>query len=103
MHSIAQLNIEAETISLPKGLTTPFGCGVQRAFVPDCAQQPDGLYAKTLDASATVLGIIAGICRYWWFFRFQRRIMCPRIGYKRFVYGVWGTRVLFIFGWRLVR
>jgi len=28
--------------------------------------------------------------------------MCLRIGYKRFVYGGWGTRVLFIFGMALV-
>jgi len=63
---------------------------------------PIVLYAKTLGASATVLGIIAGMMPLLVIFQIPAANYINRIGYKRFVYGGWGTRVLFIFALALV-
>ena len=60
------------------------------------------LYAKTLGASATVLGIIAGMMPLLVIFQIPAANYIPRLGYKRFVYAGWGTRVLFIFAMALV-
>ncbi len=60
------------------------------------------LYAKTLGASATVLGIIAGMMPLLVIFQIPAASYIPRVGYKRFVYAGWGTRVMFIFGMALV-
>jgi hypothetical protein len=58
---------------------------------------PMVLYAKSLGASATVLGIIAGMMPLLVIFQIPAAAYVPRVGYKRFVYGGWGLRVLFIF------
>jgi len=63
---------------------------------------PMVLYAKQLGASATVLGIIAGMMPLLVIFQIPAASYIPRIGYKRFVYGGWGIRVMFIFGMALV-
>ncbi len=55
------------------------------------------LYAKTLGASATVLGIIAGMTPLLVIFQIPAAHFIPRVGYRRFVYGGWGMRVMFIF------
>ncbi len=55
------------------------------------------LYAKTLDASATVLGIIAGMMPLLVIMQIPAANYIDRIGYKKFVYGGWGIRVFFIF------
>ena len=60
------------------------------------------LYAKTLGASATVLGIIAGMMPLLVIFQIPAAQYVPRVGYKRFVYAGWGARVLFIFAMALV-
>lgn len=60
------------------------------------------LFAKTLDASATALGIISGMMPLLVIFQIPAASHIPRYGYKRFVYGGWGIRVLFIFGMALV-
>src|SRR5262245_3772493 len=60
------------------------------------------LYAKTLQASATVLGIIAGMMPLLVIFQIPAANYIDRIGYKRFVYGGWGIRVTFIFFMALV-
>ena len=60
------------------------------------------LYAKTLGASATVLGIIAGMMPLLVIFQIPAANYIPRLGFKRFVYAGWGTRVLFIFAIALV-
>jgi MFS family permease len=54
------------------------------------------LYAKSMGASATVLGIIAGMMPLLVIFQIPAAAYVPRVGYKRFVYGGWGTRVMFI-------
>jgi len=60
------------------------------------------LYAKTLGASATVLGIITGMVALLVVFQIPATQYVPRVGYKRFVLAGWGTRVAFIFGMVLV-
>jgi MFS family permease len=60
------------------------------------------LYAKTLGASATVLGIIAGMMPLLVIFQIPAANYIPRLGFKRFVYAGWGTRVMFIFAMALV-
>ncbi len=63
---------------------------------------PMVLYAKTLDASATVLGIIAGMMPLLVIFQIPAASHINRIGYRRFVLAGWGTRVVFIFAIALV-
>src|SRR6476659_11263291 len=63
---------------------------------------PMVLYAKTLRASATVLGIIAGMMPLLVIFQIPAANYIPRVGFKRFVYAGWGTRVMFIFAMALV-
>jgi len=59
---------------------------------------PMVLYAKALDASATVLGIIAGMMPLLVIFQIPAANYIPRMGFKQFVFAGWGTRVMFIFG-----
>jgi MFS family permease len=63
---------------------------------------PMVLFAKSLGASATVLGIIAGMMPLLVISQIPAANHINRIGYKRFVFAGWGTRVLFIFGVALV-
>ncbi len=63
---------------------------------------PMVLYAKSLDASATVIGIIAGMMPLLVVFQIPAAKHIGRVGYKQFVYAGWGTRVLFIFLMALV-
>src|SRR5262245_51856009 len=63
---------------------------------------PMVLYAKSLDASATVLGIIAGMMPLLVIFQIPAANHVARVGYKKFVFAGWGTRVMFIFGMAVV-
>lgn len=63
---------------------------------------PMFLYAKTLHASATVLGIIAGMMPLLVMFQIPAAGYINRIGFKRFVLAGWSTRVLFSLGMALV-
>src|SRR6476661_7701503 len=58
---------------------------------------PMVLYAKSLEASATVLGIITGMMPLLVIFQIPAANHVDRIGYKRFVYAGWGARVCVIF------
>jgi MFS family permease len=58
---------------------------------------PMVLYAKALGASATVLGIIAGMMPLLVIFQIPAAGHIAQVGYKRFVFAGWGTRVTFIF------
>jgi MFS family permease len=58
---------------------------------------PMVLYAKALGASATVLGLISGMMPLLVIFQIPAANYIGRVGYKRFVYAGWGTRVMFIF------
>lgn len=55
------------------------------------------LYAKNLGASATVLGILAGMMPLLVIFQIPAANYIGRVGYKRFVYAGWGARVMFIY------
>lgn len=63
---------------------------------------PMVLYAKSLSASATVLGIIAGMMPLLVIFQIPASKHLGRIGYKKFVFAGWGTRTLFVLGLALV-
>lgn len=63
---------------------------------------PMVLYARTLEASATVLGIVAGMMPLLVVFQIPAAQYVSRVGYKRFVFAGWGTRVMFIFAMALV-
>jgi MFS family permease len=58
---------------------------------------PMVLYAKSLGASATVLGIIAGMMPLLVIFQIPAAQYLNRFGYKRFVLAGWSTRIGFIF------
>ncbi|HEX7859654.1 MAG TPA: MFS transporter [Verrucomicrobiae bacterium] len=60
------------------------------------------LYAKNLGASATVLGIISGMLPLLVIFQIPAANYIGRVGYKKFVYAGWGSRVIFIFAIGLV-
>ena len=60
------------------------------------------LYAKSLGASATALGILVGMMPLLVIFQIPAAAYVPRVGYKRFVYGGWGARVAVIFAMALV-
>src|SRR6266581_6587220 len=55
------------------------------------------LYAKSLEASATVLGIIAGMMPLLVIFQIPAASHINRIGYRKFVLAGWSARVGFIF------
>jgi hypothetical protein len=63
---------------------------------------PMVLYAKTLGASATVLGIIAGMMPLLVIFQIPAAKHLSRTTYKRFVMAGWAIRVMFIFAISLV-
>lgn len=60
------------------------------------------LYARSLGASATVLGLITGMLPLLVIFQIPAASYVGRIGFKRFVYAGWGTRVAFIFAMAIV-
>lgn len=55
------------------------------------------LYAKSLEAGATVLGIVAGMMPLLVIFQIPAANHVPRVGYRRFMVSGWSLRVLFIF------
>jgi MFS family permease len=63
---------------------------------------PMVLYAKSLGATATVLGIIAGMMPLLVIFQIPAAAYIPKVGYRRFVLSGWTTRVMFIFGMALI-
>src|SRR2546426_1340166 len=93
----------AEKASFPPGLHNTFlFSGFNALSYPLVLSSPMVLYAKSLGASATVLGIIAGMMPLLVIFQIPAARYVSRVGYKRFVYAGWGMRVMFIFGMALV-
>lgn len=87
----------------PPGLKNAFLFAVFNAFsFQIILNSPMVLYAKTLDATATVLGIITGMMPLLVIFQIPAAHYVSRVGFKRFVYAGWGTRVTFIFAMALV-
>jgi MFS family permease len=92
-----------EQASFPPGLHNAFLFSTFNALSYQLVlSSPMVLYAKTLGASATVLGMIAGMMPLLVIFQIPAANYIPRIGFKRFVYAGWGTRVMFIFAMALV-
>src|SRR6478672_7586325 len=94
---------QTEVLSPPTG---SFPAGLHNAFLFSTFNalsfqivlgSPMVLYARTLGASATVLGLIAGMMPLLVIFQIPAANYIHRIGFRRFVYAGWGTRVLFIF------
>jgi MFS family permease len=63
---------------------------------------PMVLYAKSLGASATILGLITSLMPLLVIFQIPAAQYVSRVGYKKFVHAGWGTRVMFIFAMALV-
>lgn len=92
-----------EPARFPPGLHHAFWFATFNALsFPIVIGAPMILYAKTLGASATVLGVIAGMMPLLVIFQIPAASHVSRVGYKRFVYAGWGMRVLFIGGMAVV-
>ena len=89
--------------SLPPGIKNAFYFATFNAFSFQMVlSSPMVLYAKSLGASATVLGILVGMMPLLVIFQIPAAQYVSRVGYKRFVYAGWGARVSFIFVLALV-
>ncbi|MBL9170222.1 MAG: MFS transporter [Verrucomicrobiales bacterium] len=81
----------------PPGLQNAFWFGTFNAFSFQIVlSSPMFLYARHLDAGATVLGLIAGMMPLLVILQIFAAPYVARVGYKRFVYGGWSIRVMFI-------
>src|SRR6266487_815337 len=92
--------------NLPPGEPAHFPPGLHNAFLfaafnalsfQIVLASPMILYARSLGASATVLGIIAGMMPLLVMFQIPAASHVNRIGYRRFVLAGWSARVTFIF------
>src|ERR1035438_10395254 len=84
-----------EAAAFPPGMHHAYLFSTFNAFSYQVVlNSPMVLYAKTLGASATVLGIIAGMMPLLVIFQIPAANYIPRLGFKRFVYAGWGTRVM---------
>ena len=89
--------------NFPPGLENAFWFATFNALsYPIILSSPMILFAKSLNASATVLGIVAGMMPLLVIFQIPAANHIGRIGYKRFVYAGWGLRVMFIFALALI-
>ena len=97
------LQLPGERTSFPPGMHNAYLFSTFNALSYQIVlSSPMVLYAKTLGASATVLGIIAGMMPLLVIFQIPAASYIPRLGFKRFVFAGWGTRVMFIFAMALV-
>jgi MFS family permease len=97
------LNPPTDKPAFPPGLNNAFLFATFNALsFPLIVGSPMILYAKSLGASATVLGIIAGMMPLLVIFQIPAAKHVGRVGFKRFVYGGWGVRVMFIGAMALV-
>jgi MFS family permease len=82
----------------PRGMNNVFGFGVFNALSFQVVlSSPMVLYAKSLGASSTVLGILAGMLPLLVIFQIPAASYIGRVGHKRFVLAGWSARVLLIF------
>src|SRR5438105_9944446 len=100
-HKQDALNKDTET--LPAGLSNAYLFAMFNALSFQIVlSSPMVLYAKSLGASATILGVVAGMMPLLVIFQIPAAQYVARVGYKRFVYGGWRIRVMFIFVMALV-
>ena len=96
-------NLPTPVASFPAGLGNVYLFAIFNALSFQVVLgSPMVLYAKSLGASATGLGIITGMMPLLVIFQIPAAHYVDRIGYKRFVSAGWGIRVCFIFGMALV-
>lgn len=89
--------------SFPPGLSNAFLFAIFNALSFQIVLgSPMVLYAQTLGASATVLGIITAMMPLLVVFQIPAANYINQIGYKRFVLSGWSARVVCIFGIALV-
>lgn len=99
----ATAQADAVPAAFPPGLNNAFLFSAFNALSFQIVlASPMILYAKSLGASATVLGIIAGMMPLLVIFQIPAASHINRIGYRRFVLSGWSIRVLFIFLMALV-
>ncbi|MEO8425784.1 MAG: MFS transporter [Verrucomicrobiota bacterium] len=92
------MKTQLEKISFPPGLNNAFSFAALNALSFQIVLgSPMVLYAKNLDATATVLGIISGMMPLLVIFQIPAANYIDRVGYKKFVYAGWGIRVMVIF------
>src|SRR5436190_21608224 len=91
----------------PPGKAPSFPSGMANAFIfatfnalsfQIVLGSPMVLYARSLEASATVLGIIAGMMPLLVIFQIPAAAHIALVGYQKFAYAGWRTCVMFIFG-----
>jgi len=103
MRETAEDKVATTHAGLAPGMRNAFLFGFFNALSYQIVlSSPMILYAKSLGASATVLGVIAGMMPFLVIFQIPAASYIPRIGFKRFVLGGWSIRVLFIFAMALV-
>lgn len=89
---------EPAPVEFPPGLKNAFFFSAFNALSFQMVLgSPMVLFAKSLEARATVLGIIAGMMPLLVIFQIPAANHIPRFGFKRFVYAGWGIRIIFIF------
>ena len=82
---------------MPDGIGNAYGFAILNALSFQMVLAgPMVLYAKSLGASATILGLVAGLMPIMTVAQIPAAQFIPRVGYKRFVVGGWTTRVMFI-------
>jgi len=85
-------------VGFPRGLHNAFLFAAFNALSYQIIlASPMILYAKSLGASATVLGIITGMMPLLVIFQIPAANHINRVGYRKFVLAGWTTRVSFIF------
>jgi MFS family permease len=100
---MADLNPHSDPVDFPAGIKNAWlFAGFNGLSFQIVLGSPMILYAKELQANATVLGIIAGMMPLMVIFQIPAAQYINRIGYKRFVLAGWGTRTVFTFGMALV-
>ena len=93
-----QLESAPKPAAFPAGLNNAFFFAAFNALSFQLIlASPMILYAKSLAASATVLGIIAGMMPLLVIFQIPAASHINRVGYRKFVLAGWSARVGFIF------
>jgi MFS family permease len=88
---------------LPEGVHFAYGFVLTNAISFNITLgAPMILYAKTLGASSTVLGIIAALTPLLTIFQIPAARYIETMGYKKFMLFGWGIRIIFIFALSLV-
>lgn len=94
---------ETRGATFPPGFNNAYLFAIFNAFSFQIVlNSPMVLYAKSLGASATELGIITGMMPLLVIFQIPAAQYIHRVGYRRFVFAGWGTRVSFIFAMAIV-